>query len=698
MNAIWAKEIRAVKNHTVAFTYKMKATENDTVKLAAASVFRFFVNGKMMGYGPARAAHGYSRLDEYSLAEFAGQDVVLCVEVFAHNINTYYVVDELPFFACEIVRGGGVIAEAKDFDTYLVNDRLTKVQRFSFQRAFVESYKMDVCRQKFYAGDFSVFPKVETEAVEMNKLLPRIVSYPTFDEVDYKAVVERGNVVVDPDKATWKDRAIYNISDSYKGYKYDEMDECLCEEASRFIFTATEGKCVKNFVGGQYASFDFGRTVTGFNRLVLDVKKDTLLYLTFDEVITPTDTHMNINPFRNECTNVIKYVLAPGKYDLLGFEPNSARFTNIVVVEGELELEKFCMVAYENPDVMAYDKSTGDADFDLIVDAAKNTLAQNAVDVLTDCPSRERAGWLCDSFFSSRAEYFFTGKNLVEKSFIEAYLLSPQSEYLGEGMLPMCYPADHPDGVHIPNWPMWFVLELYNYVKRTGDTEILELSKPRIYGLIGFFKRFFNEDGLLENLENWVFVEWSKCNDDDYIKGVNYPSNMLYAATLIKAGEMYGDDALIAQGEAMKKTIREQSFNGTYFEENAVRVDGKLQLLGHLTETCQYYAIYFDVATKEEYPELYRRMMDEFGPLRDTKNVHPEVYPSNAIVGNSLRFEIMYEDEMYDQVLKEAHEYFLPMAKLTGTLWEHNNVSHSLNHAFASLAAMFVVKSLENKK
>ena len=27
-------------------------------------------------------------------------------------------------------------------------------------------------------------------------------------------------------------------------------------------------------------------------------------------------------------------------------------------------------------------------------------------------------------------------------------------------MLPMCYPSDHNDGVFIPNWAMWFVVQL----------------------------------------------------------------------------------------------------------------------------------------------------------------------------------------------------------------------------------------------
>ena len=141
----------------------------------------------------------------------------------------------------------------------------------------------------------------------------------------------------------------------------------------------------------------------------------------------------------------------------------------------------------------------------------------------------------------------------------------------------------------------------------------------------------------------------------------------------------------------MRKVIREQSWNGTFFEENMIRDDsGKLQKTGHLTETCQYYAFYFDLANPETDSELFERMRTEFGPKRDTEKTWPDVYPSNAIVGNYLRLEILLMYGYTDQVLTECKDFFLVMANTTGTLWEHSNLSCSLNHGFASMAAVYI--------
>lgn len=698
MKIIWAKEIREQKNHTLGFVYKLRVKGNEKLKIAASSLYRLFVDGFFTGYGPARAAHGYSRVDEYDLSSYAGKTIHIVIEVFASNVNTFYIVDELPFFAAEIVMNNQVVADSADFKAFLLNDRVTKIQRFSFQRSFAESYRIKKCRQNFYKGDVSFFDTVETESVEGNKFLERIVHYPTLEFLPYQSQIEEGKVFVQSNNNKWLDRCVTEINERFKGFPYDELDECISDEYSNFSFKQENLNTVSTLSSKQYRSYDFKRTLTGFLSLKITAKKPTVFYIAFDEIVTKKDGYKEINPFRNTCCNIIKYCLDAGDYELLSFEANSMRFAQIVVLEGETQLKEFGVVLYENPDAKKFKYDTKDKELNAIIDAAVNTFAQNAVDVLTDCPSRERAGWLCDSYFSSRAEELFTGENLVEKSFLENYIMSPQSEFLPKGMLPMCYPADFNDGCYIPNWAMWFVLELKLYLKRTGDKELTQKAKPRIYDLIACFSKYINEDGLLENLEGWVFIEWSKCNDSEYIKGVNYPSNMLYSKMLRTAGELYDDEALKRQSESMKKAIIDQSFNGEFFEDNRIREDGILKQTGHLTETCQYYAFYFDIASKEQFPELFERMIIKFGPMRNAEKTYPNVYPSNAIVGNYLRLELLLREGRYTQVLEECKAFFTEMAELTGTLWEHSNLNASLNHGFASVAANYIIESVKDNK
>ena len=89
----------------------------------------------------------------------------------------------------------------------------------------------------------------------------------------------------------------------------------------------------------------------------------------------------------------------------------------------------------------------------------------------------------------------------------------------------MCYPADHYDGVFIPNWALWFVVQLEEYLERSGDRATVEALKERVLDLFEYFEPFRNEKGLLEKLASWVFVEWSKANQ--FVQDVNFPSNIV---------------------------------------------------------------------------------------------------------------------------------------------------------------------------
>lgn len=690
MKSIWGKGLHNEKNITITFQHTLIPMADAKLSLTASTVYRLLIDGELVGYGPARAAHGYSRLDEYSLAKWGGREITVSVEVYSANVNSFYTVDEPPFFAAEITSDGRVIADSEDFVAYRMGERVQKVRRFSFQRTFTEIYHLSSDPIAFHRGDCSGRVSIECENVPMNKVLPRGVNYPTLER-ELADIVDGGTVAIDPTAEPWRDRAYTDIDEVLiKGFRPDELEEDSGEEASKFKFTA--GVMLGEEIAcGEYRVYDFGRTLTGFFALHVEASEKTELFILFDEIVTKADGAKRVDPFRNSCCNVVKYTLDAGEYDLITFEPNSARFAAVVVPRGCVAVSDFGMIKYENPDAVKFEFDYGDEKINKVVEAAVNTFAQNAVDVLTDCPSRERAGWLCDGYFSGRAEAFLTGQSLVERNFLENYAKAPQSPYLPEGMIPMCYPADHNDGIHIPNWTMWYILELENYYNRTGDFELLRASRDKVFGLVRFFEDFYNEYGLLENLKNWVFVEWSKCNEWEFVRGVNFPTNMLWARALIAVDAMYGAPELRERAEQMRENIRKLSWSGEFFTDNAVRDEsGALHSTGNTTETCQYYAFHSACATREDYPELFERMISEFGPTRDDAVVYPTVYRSNAFIGNYLRLEVMLREGLYDQVMSECGDFFYKMATLTGTLWEHAMVGCSMNHGFASMAAVYV--------
>jgi len=86
MKAVWGKELQQEKNIHLVFGYTYTPQIGDRLELAASNLYRLFVDGNLVGYGPARAAHGYSRLDTYDLSPWAGQEVTL--EIAPCNWNS----------------------------------------------------------------------------------------------------------------------------------------------------------------------------------------------------------------------------------------------------------------------------------------------------------------------------------------------------------------------------------------------------------------------------------------------------------------------------------------------------------------------------------------------------------------------------------------------------------------------------------
>jgi len=692
---VWPKEVRDSMNYTMAFQLdKPVAAPEAVLRICASNAYMVFLNDEMIAFGPARTAHGYIRMDEISLKGL-DRETRITVDVIGNNIDSFCYVDEKPYFAAKLISDGKVIATSRDFSCFYLNDRIQRVERFSYQRDFAEAYRMSEDRSHFYLGDRTLFREFPLSSTEKPRILKRYAPYPHYDRIKM-TFVEDGRVFVDEAAKVWNPRFIKDISDSTsKGFTREELEICISDSLSK-LFYRKNGNGARSIEAGTYTVADAGLTKTGWFDLRLSVKEPALFYVVFDEIDFYERKHpdegLNISYKRNDCVGAVRYELAPGEYHLVNFEQFSARYLKFVCMRGALDILGTELISFENPDMYKLQFDCEDDSLNMIVRASQNTLAQNAVDLFTDCPQRERGGYLCDAFFSSRAEFLMTGSNIIDRCFLENYALCPQSEYLPQGMIPMCYPAEHISEQHIPNWSMWYVLQLYDYYKRTADREMIGMSRAKVDGLIEFFKKYESPEGLLENLENWVFVEWSDANK--FVNGINFPSNMVYSNMLICAGELYGDKTLVEKGESLKKKIAQYSFNGQFFEDNLIREDGKLTRTGNISETCQYYAFFCGIADKESYPELYKTLYTCFGPDRDAAVVYPEVRKSNAFVGNYLRLEILRREHRTREMIRECKQFFYYMAERTGTMWEHSRPQNSLDHGFASYAANFVIEAV----
>lgn len=684
MKAVWAKNLSESKNITLAFRLKFNSKKKFTMCLAAASFYRLYLDGQFIAFGPQRAAKGYARKSCFTL-----DGKCLVVEVESIFVETFWCIKQSPFFACDVKCSDETVYSTFDFECLLLTDRIQKVQRYSYQRGFAESYKMSKDRRSLYMGIDYDAPILEVEGKSLPIIQENYVDDPEYTLHLPVKEFEKGYVFVDESLPVWRINAHYSAGDSIGGFKIEEWEDRLTDEASKFVYRSQSDQAKYC-----YRKIDFSRAITGFFEMKVKTSKPTNVYIIYDELLWNESgkgkTHIAFE--RNGTANVYKCRFdKSGEYQVSTFEPYTCRYASIVF-EPDTEVELFIR-DYENPNAGRLDFICNDNKIQKIVEAARATLAQNAVDLLTDCPSRERAGWLSDAWFSSVAERLFTGDNQAERAFLDNYSKAI-TDSLPEGMVPMCYPADILEGSYIPNWAFWYILELEKYAKEYGKDGIVKQSQERIYGILKFFEQYENEYGLLENLDGWVFVEWSAANESEHICGVNIPSNIAYAACLVAAAWLCDEPRFVEKAESIRNLIKKWAFDGKFFVDNLIRDKaGTLRQTTNLTEVCQYYAFWFNCITPEEYPYLYEELMYRLGTNRE-ENYLPEIEKSNVMYGLYMRIDLLMRAGKREKVLEECICLFEKMAERTGTLWEHNGINASCDHGFASYVMKWIIYAL----
>ena len=108
---VWAEGMSDVMNVTVEFRTVIEKKSEVKLTCAAASVYNVYINGEFAAAGPARAAHGFYRVDSINIGDFLkkGENCV-SVRVAGYNVNSFYTLDQKPFLCAEIVSDGDVAA------------------------------------------------------------------------------------------------------------------------------------------------------------------------------------------------------------------------------------------------------------------------------------------------------------------------------------------------------------------------------------------------------------------------------------------------------------------------------------------------------------------------------------------------------------------------------------------------------------
>lgn len=276
---VWPAGREREMNLAVGFRASFPRPEGicTVLRVTGSSLYRIHFNGGFVGHGPARAAHGYFRVDEWVLPAGLLQDEnVVAIEVAGYNINSYYLLDQTSFLQAEIVSDGKVLAASgtslKPFEAIIPGSRIQKVERYSFQRTFMESYRLqpgfDAWRTPLWDGAGAVACSVQSGG----KMLPRRVAYPRFEVRQPTGRILTGEMRkrVIPERP-WRVLGRRSIGPAMDGFRDEEVGRLVSLEMQGWT-TATAAVSDTPYALGilrhsgaaGYDTYDFGGNLTGF--------------------------------------------------------------------------------------------------------------------------------------------------------------------------------------------------------------------------------------------------------------------------------------------------------------------------------------------------------------------------------------------------------------------------------------------------
>ena len=664
------------------------------IRLTASSFYRLYINGKFICHGPARSGTGCARVDEYWIDDHIkdGENLFEIEAACYYNAfgtvndNTNepgFVIAEIVYFDESTYQEEFFLGTDESWEGVLINQRDRYAQRHSHCRQVTEVW--DLTR--------SDTPH-EVEVVNAPKFIERGVPYPEFERiyaksfslVDVCAYEYDSNIKPKPTfYDLWNEE--YQSKGEYVGRQDLTLRRLPLDCSVKKMINRYEAHVVSFGAGKNIkcAVYDMKEMRVGFIDFSVHLMENAVVDVIYSERLEDDGEIISQSGF-NSCLRVY---CGKGTTHFTSFEPYAFRYIKILVnTDQPFYLTNIGLISYVTPDVRGGTFLCSDEDINRIYDASYKTLLLNTLDIFMDCPDRERGGWLCDSLWTGRAAALMLADPSIERAMIENFLCVPAQDCY-YGFFPQCYPAtgDFKNGA-LTTWSFWFVIEIYEYYKRTGDKELTDRFKPRLDAFFDGVSKLCGEHGLFES-HSTVFVDWSLSNNHEYVYPISCAANVEYACALECYDKLYGVPKAKAHAEKIRKTLQGVAidlggYDPRYILHDSLKYEnGRLTGKPYFSEAAQYTMLWGELFTKEECPGLIDAVVNELGPCPDRKPPALDIGAANMFIGLCIRLDILSKLGYTEQMLKEIRYLCGIMLKEgPGTLWETVSGKASRCHGF----------------
>ncbi len=249
---------------------------------------------------------------------------------------------------------------------------------------------------------------------------------------------------------------------------------------------------------------------------------------------------------------------------------------------------------------------SGDADLDKIWDISWRTARLDAHETYMDTPYYEQLQYIGDTRIQALISYTMAGDDRLAQQAIVAF----DQSRIPEGITRSRYPSNLPQ--NIPTFSLLWIGMLHDYWMYRPDPQIVRDSLQGTRDVLTWFSKYEAEDGLLNQLPWWSFIDWVPSGDiptyDTH--GQSCDTTLEYLGALIDAADLerhLGDPALAAHYETRLEHVRSGLASKCWSTSRGMLADNPDQKL--FSQQTNILGVLYDVIPKDRQKDVLQQVL-----------------------------------------------------------------------------------------
>jgi hypothetical protein len=250
---------------------------------------------------------------------------------------------------------------------------------------------------------------------------------------------------------------------------------------------------------------------------------------------------------------------------------------------------------------------SGDTDLDKIWEISWRTARLDAHETYMDTPYYEQLQYIGDTRIQALISYTVAGDDRLAKQALDAF----NDSRIPEGLTRSRYPSSLPQT--IPTFSLLWINMLHDWWMYRPDAEPVRSALPGVRGVLGWFAKYEQPDGLLHEVPWWSFIDWVQ--DKQVIptyslSGESCMTTLEYLGALNDASSLeqnLGDPALADRDRARAAHVRSAIYDKCWSSDRGLIADNPDKKI--FSQQANILAVLYDVIPKEQQQSLLRKIL-----------------------------------------------------------------------------------------